>query len=126
MFVGGYSAGANFHSASWGNTDPSYGGFAQLFDYVAGEIDEFLPLVAAGNYGLGNAMSSVGNPGVAKNVITVGATQSSGRDIYSGMKGPEYCEFLLYICLRIQSFVFTQTLIYHFYSGFILESWANL
>jgi len=60
------------------------------FDAYSYENDDFLMVIAAGNNGSGHALNTVGSPATAKNIISVGASQSSGPDISSGMYGEDY------------------------------------
>ncbi len=73
---------ASIHSASWGNDDADY-----INRYVSDckELDEwlwnhpeFLFVVAAGNSG--GSSGTINVPATAKNVLTVGATQSTRTD----------------------------------------------
>lgn len=109
VFSKGYTAGARIHSASWGSSSNSYGGNDIDIDKYMYSNDDFLVIVAAGNSGdtktdaNGNALPSnewkfnvagtVGTPATAKNIISVGATQSGPSDINSGSnpnKGFQY------------------------------------
>merc|ERR1712226_439426 len=92
-FSGGYSAGAKFHSASWGATTSSYNSNSRGFDNFAYNNKDFLPFVAAGNSGGGNALGTVGAPATAKNIISVGASESDGRDLYGGSDGLNYLAY---------------------------------
>jgi len=90
----GRNAGAKIHSASWGSNINEYGDLENAFDEYAHKNDDFLIIVAAGNTGRTSTridiMKTVSSPGTAKNVITVGATQSSGQDLDPQMLGPSY------------------------------------
>ena len=97
LFEQAYDAGARIHSNSWGGTtgesgDAQYGGYpfgAQRTDAFVWEHPDMAIFVAAGNSGTdgsldafcfdGNGvvdLDSMASPGVAKNVITVGASES--------------------------------------------------
>jgi len=91
LFGPGVDAGAKFHSASWGNSDSSYSFYSSIFDQFAYDNDDFLSIVAAGNSG--TSLNSVGSPATAKNIIAVGASQSEGRDLYSGNEGMDYLAY---------------------------------
>lgn len=93
LFPGGYAAGAKFHSASWGATTSTYNSNAAGFDTFAYQNTDFLPLVAAGNSGGNNQLGTVGAPATAKNIISVGASESNGRDLYGGSDGYEYLAY---------------------------------
>jgi hypothetical protein len=71
------------HSNSWGSIIPevSLGNSPRLDDFVVGHED-FLPVFAAGNAGPNGA--SIGEPGTAKDALTVGAT-ANGRDDYASL-----------------------------------------
>ena len=127
---GRVSAGASFHSASWGSID-LVSGYTQQdanFDAYSHANDEFLILAAAGNDGwhyncvspsgqkadssqpdlgcndvgsqgiylnedvvyVNNAPGTTGSPSNAKNVLSVGATESANGDLQNGMRGIEY------------------------------------
>jgi serine protease AprX len=72
-----YGAGARIHTNSWGHSlDPG-----QFYDFIAQEADaavwdhrDMTVLFAAGNAGPGDY--TIASPGVSKNVITVGASES--------------------------------------------------
>ena len=74
----GTSAGARIHSSSWGSflVPPKYDSMARDTDSYLYNDWNFLQIVAAGNSGTGNLEKSVGSPAVAKNVLTVGASQN--------------------------------------------------
>jgi hypothetical protein len=92
LFRGYGEAGAKIHSASWGNTDSSYSSLSVIFDSFAYDHDDFLPIVAAGNSG--TASNTVGSPATAKNILSVGAGESSGRDLYAtGAGGMNYLAY---------------------------------
>ncbi|GMH68510.1 hypothetical protein TL16_g04950 [Triparma laevis f. inornata] len=103
IFSKGYNIGARLHSASWGSDSNAYGYSDRDCDKFMYENDDFLILVAAGNSGddtnVGgnnfNIPNTVGTPATAKNILSVGATQSGPTDIapYLGAnpdKGFEY------------------------------------
>ena len=62
-----YRLGARIHSDSWGGSTPSYDALAQETDAFCWEHDSFLPVFAAGNFGV------VANPATSKNALAVGA-----------------------------------------------------
>ncbi|PNH12977.1 Serine protease/ABC transporter B family protein tagA, partial [Tetrabaena socialis] len=80
--------GAGISSDSWGSNGidgTAYDEFSQSFDRFAWRTPGFLSVVAAGNDGRDNEMSStVGSPGNAKNIISVGAlaNQPDGDNIF--------------------------------------------
>ena len=92
-----YADGARIHTNSWGgvtgNTPATqYGGYvksSQNVDLVAWEHKDMLILFAAGNEGADSDKNgvidpdSVGQPGTAKNVLTVGASENERPSIDS-------------------------------------------
>eukprot|EP00592_Proboscia_alata_P010323 CAMPEP_0194355264 /NCGR_PEP_ID=MMETSP0174-20130528/3203_1 /TAXON_ID=216777 /ORGANISM="Proboscia alata, Strain PI-D3" /LENGTH=886 /DNA_ID=CAMNT_0039124481 /DNA_START=63 /DNA_END=2723 /DNA_ORIENTATION=- len=90
-FDKGRNAGSKVLNASWGGYDGgSYGYWDRVFDDYIFRKDDFLIVVSAGNSGAGQKPTSIHTPASAKNVISVGATQSSGKDVTRGMKGEDY------------------------------------
>jgi subtilisin family serine protease len=94
-----YGDGARIHSNSWGGPtggtaqNPQYGGYvadSQQVDQAAWEHKDMLILFAAGNEGAdsnGNGVidaDSTGQPGTAKNVMTVGASENLRPDANGG------------------------------------------
>jgi len=84
LFEPAYAAGARIHSNSWGSSDNTYTTFAQSVDSFiwqqGGEsMRNMLILVAAGNDGLkdGSVSGTVGSPATAKNILAVGASQTT-------------------------------------------------
>jgi hypothetical protein len=86
-----YQDGARIHTNSWGgptggtSQQPQYGSYvlpSQQVDQAARELPDMLILFAAGNEGIDRNSNgvvdpdSIGQPGTAKNVITVGASES--------------------------------------------------
>jgi Subtilase family len=86
-----YGDGARVHTNSWGGptggtqNNPQYGGYvvdSQQVDQAAWEHKDMLILFAAGNAGTDKDRNgvidpdSVGEPGTAKNIITVGASEN--------------------------------------------------
>lgn len=82
----GTSAGARIHSSSWGSflVPPKYDSMTRDTDSYIYNDWSFLQIVAAGNSGTGNKEKTIGSPAVAKNVLTVGASQNPTN------KGIEY------------------------------------
>lgn len=83
LVAGSYSGGARIISNSWGDTDGdgSYLVADQTYDALVRDADSAAPgeqpvtiVFSAGNSG--NGASTIGSPANAKNVITVGATES--------------------------------------------------
>ncbi|NHZ71670.1 MAG: S8 family serine peptidase [Aquificales bacterium] len=73
-------SGAAISNNSWGDTLTSYGYPAQAYDVGVRDADldepgnqELIYIFSAGNQGRAN---SIGNPGTAKNVITVGSSEN--------------------------------------------------
>jgi|GEM_PF-1896947 len=86
-----YNDGARIHSNSWGgptgvnNGQPSYGGYvpeSQQVDQAAWDHKDMLIVYAAGNSGADANQDgvidpdSIGAPGTAKNILTVGASEN--------------------------------------------------
>ena len=70
-----YADGARIHSDSWGNDAPLYDGLAREVDEYAWSHRDFLPVFAAGNFGLSaGAPSTVTSPATCKNGVAVGAS----------------------------------------------------
>ncbi|HHN94475.1 MAG TPA: hypothetical protein ENK17_06880, partial [Anaerolineae bacterium] len=101
-----YDDGARIHTNSWGGPtggtvqDPEYGGYvvaSQQVDQAMWEHKDLLVLFAAGNEGDDENADgvidpdSVGQPGTAKNVLTVGASEND-RDSISTTWGDSYGE----------------------------------
>ena len=87
------NTGSRIHSASWGTIDSTYSSTASSFDDYISSNDDLLLVVAAGNYGSVNSTRNLASPGTAKNVLTVGATDSEGSDLYNGMLGSDYLAY---------------------------------
>jgi len=79
LFSTGRSAGAKIHSCSWGAKVgfKKYSYYSKSFDEYLYLNQDFLVVIASGNYGY----AGVAWPGTAKNVITVGATDNGYGDI---------------------------------------------
>lgn len=84
IFGPAYDAGARIHSDSWGSMDNTYSTYAQSVDAFIWQsggdsVKNMLILVAAGNDGLkeGSVSGTVGSPATAKNIISVGASQTT-------------------------------------------------
>lgn len=75
-----YCRGARVHSDSWGTADATYDSLAADLDRFAWAYQDFLPVVAAGNFGYREQDSTLTSPAVAKNCIAVGEA-SSYQDI---------------------------------------------
>lgn len=88
VFFPGAKAGAMIHSGSWGRA-ANYDVISVAFDKYMYQNEDFLAIIAAGNTGYKDRASSILEPGNAKNVLTVGASQSAGRDLYWYDKGPD-------------------------------------
>ena len=84
-------AGAKFHSASWGSNSNSYTSRNRDFDKFAYDNDDFLISVATGNSN--GSFHTTANPATSKNIFSVGASESSGRDLYSSSTGPDYLAY---------------------------------
>ena len=88
IFRQGKRAGSFIHSISWGFKLNNYGNDERQIDAFAFNNEDFVLVAAAGNSGSTDTeidiLGSVYAPGVAKNVITVGASQNEG---FSGFYG---------------------------------------
>jgi len=80
-----YDEGALIMTNSWGGSAPYnyYDSQAAAIDQFMYEVEDALVLFAAGNEGGGDVANatgdaSIGNPGVCKNVVTVGAAENDG------------------------------------------------
>lgn len=75
----GYNEGARISSNSWGTNDRGgYGQLSSLVDDYIWHHKDYLVLYAGGNAGPGP--QTVGSPGTAKNVLTVGASENNRLD----------------------------------------------
>ncbi len=81
-----YADGARIHSDSWGANTPLYTVEAQTFDYLTRDASisetgnqEMVFVFSAGNSG--PSASSMGTPGTAKNVFTVGGSENYDADL---------------------------------------------
>ncbi len=93
LFFQGYTNGARIHTDSWGAAIAgAYNADAQSADQFMWDLRDMLLLFAAGNAGLDTGSrgvidpTSIDSPGTAKNVLTVGASESkrpSGSGGYS-------------------------------------------
>ena len=84
----GYEEGARISSNSWGGPSggnaqqPEYGGYtfsSNIVDNYIWNNKDYLVLFAAGNAGPGP--DTIGAPGTAKNVLTVGASENNRPDV---------------------------------------------
>ncbi len=85
----GYREGARVSSNSWGaSTGGEYNLLAQIVDDYIWRNKDYLVLFAAGNEG--PEPSTVGSPGVAKNLLTVGATENNRLELgYTNADNPD-------------------------------------
>lgn len=93
FFGPGQLAGAQLHSASWGSAWNLYTTEDYKYDSYLYNNDEMLMIVAAGNAGEQNgpnSLSTILSPANAKNAVTVGATESTGKDIEFYQLGQDY------------------------------------
>ncbi len=84
LFKSAYDDGARVHTNSWGAAKNFgvYDNFAEQVDQFVWDNPEMLPIFAAGNSGIDKNKdgrideNSIGTPGTAKNVLTVGASEN--------------------------------------------------
>ncbi len=75
----GYVEGARISTNSWGANDAgAYGFLSSLVDDYLWRHKDYLVLFAAGNAGPG--AQTIGSPGTAKNILTVGASENNRAD----------------------------------------------
>ncbi|HMN27404.1 MAG TPA: S8 family serine peptidase, partial [Caldilineaceae bacterium] len=75
----GYNEGARISTNSWGVNDAgAYGQLSSLIDDYIWQHKDYLVLYAAGN--AGPEAQTIGSPGTAKNVLTVGASENNRPD----------------------------------------------
>jgi hypothetical protein len=89
LFKWAYLAGARVHSDSWGGSvvDNSYTDESLRIDRFTFNNPDFLIVVAAGNDGtMGHG--SVSAPATAKNILSIGASQSPNVGFQEGVCGP--------------------------------------
>ncbi|MBT4540999.1 S8 family serine peptidase [Candidatus Woesearchaeota archaeon] len=76
MIQTSYDDGARIHSDSWGSSTTEYStGLAKRMDSFMWDNKDILIVTSAGNDG--SSLQTVRDPGTAKNVLTVGASQSN-------------------------------------------------
>ncbi len=84
----GYQAGARISTNSWGASDRGgYNLLSSLVDDFIWRHKDYLVLYSAGNAGPG--AQTVGSPGTAKNVLTVGASENNRPDQDSESDNPD-------------------------------------
>ena len=90
MFLDAYDNGARSHSDSWGYpSGGSYDSLAQGADQFQWDHPDFLEIISAGNEG--KASMTIRSPGIAKNVLTVGAcnnTENADQMPWFSSRGP--------------------------------------
>lgn len=79
QFLQAYNAGARIHSNSWGTQNSTYDPFSMNMDQFAYRHEDFLFVVANGNWATGIADGSVGSPATGKDVVGVGATSNGNN-----------------------------------------------
>lgn len=73
----GYEAGARISSNSWGGfSDGSYNTLSSIVDNYIWQHKDYLVLFSAGNAGR-NGSQTIGSPGTAKNILTIGASENN-------------------------------------------------
>lgn len=77
-----YESGSRAFSNSWGSANARYSAYGMEMDDFIYKHDDYNIIMANGNEGMGDIVSSVGSPANAKNVIAVGATMNA----YSSFK----------------------------------------
>ncbi len=84
-FPWAYNAGARIHSNSWGGSASNYTTDSRNCDRFMWEHQDFLILFAMGNSG--PSSGTIGEPATAKDIISVGASQSG-----AGCNVDAYCD----------------------------------
>jgi len=79
VYDAAYEDGGRLHSNSWGAPDSSYTDNAQQTDEYMWHNDDMLILYAAANDG--PDANTVGSPGTAKNILTIGASGVGEREV---------------------------------------------
>ena len=94
LFQPTYTNGARIHSASWGSANyGEYTSEVKFLDQYVYDHPDFLPVFAAGNDGIDANSNgvvdahSICTPGTAKNVVTVGASESDRPANTGGYSG---------------------------------------
>jgi len=82
----GYTVGARVHSASWGQNDNRYLFSDKEMDSFMFRYPKMLIVVAAGNEG--SDPHTVASPGIAKNILSVGASTKNGKIATFSSRGP--------------------------------------
>ncbi len=97
LYQQSYDAGACIHSDSWGaDSYGEYDNMSRVTDLFTWTNTDFLPVFAAGNSGrdINNNgvvdLDSIGSPATAKNVLTVGATESDRPFAMEGYRASKY------------------------------------
>ncbi len=80
--------GARVHSDSWGTADATYDSLAADMDRFAWAYQDFLPVVAAGNFGYREQDSTLTSPAVAKNCVAVGKPLARGSGHAHALQNP--------------------------------------
>lgn len=84
----GYDLGARISTNSWGASDRGgYNLLSSLVDDYLWKHKDYLVLFAGGNAGPGQR--TIGSPGTAKNVLTVGASENNRPEYGSGSDDPD-------------------------------------
>lgn len=76
------------HSDSWGTADATYDSLAADMDRFAWAYQDFLPVVAAGNFGYREQDSTLTSPAVAKNCVAVGKPLARGSGHAHALQNP--------------------------------------
>jgi len=95
IFQQAYNAGARIHNDSWGSPSNTYDSTALDMDEFSYKNEDFLFVVAMGNWGQNPSDGSIGTPATAKNVISVGATTngsdtSEAKNLMPYSRGPVF------------------------------------
>ncbi len=95
IFKQAYNAGARIHNNSWSSPSNTYDSTALDMDEFSYKNEDFLFVVAMGNWGQSPSDGSIGTPATAKNVISVGATtngsdSSEAKNLMPYSRGPVF------------------------------------
>ncbi|GFR51593.1 hypothetical protein Agub_g14014 [Astrephomene gubernaculifera] len=118
-----YSGGARITSDSWGEVGSSgtaYDSLARGYDFFAWRNPDILSAIAASNSGANGKIPTVSSPGVAKNVMTVGASTNHPKDVTS-----TYDQFMVLFRYRDKNMTLQESGVWPF-GGSAFSTWRTL